>query len=234
MTVDVVVAVMPAGQRGSSKFCGGRRSRNLDNTFEDESYDDDGEYSRESGDGDIRPPSIGNVDREDMDLYADLTPDEKQKFLQYMHSGLSIEESSKRVLQDRQRRGLKPTNSFQSKASRTAKQRLQAEMMADGQTMVHVPQHLHGTPGTTRRYNNPMVLSETASSVASSFDDREYLRRGADDVSALDLGKASAYSQFTPSSLGNSRASRQQYQRGEETPAKAMGQSILCFPESAI
>jgi len=225
--------------KGGGGLCGGRSPathQTLDSTF-DESFEEEENHHHHhhlqvaDSEEDLRPPSIANVPREDMDLYADLTPEEKQRFLRYMHSGMSIEEASRRVLEERQ------TSSGVRNLSRSAKKRLQSEMMADGQTMVHVPEDLNSA-GHSRRFGQPMVLSE-ASSVESSFDDREYLRVGEETTaSALDLGKAAsrkgagsgAYSESSPSSLGHTLDAS----RGERTPGTAMGQGILCYPESAV
>ncbi|KAL3922406.1 MAG: hypothetical protein SGILL_002221 [Bacillariaceae sp.] len=219
--------------RSKPTFCvrppGMRAPQNLDQTY-DESFEEDEQYESEhSG---IPPPSIGDVDREDMDLYADLTQAEKQQFLRYMHSGMSIEEASQLVLEARQNHASArylPQGGSGSTSTRS-KQRLDSEVMADGRTTVHIPEQLaDGNAPSSRRFQSSLVLAETDSSVNSSFDDRDYHQSSKRGGGLLNLGRSKRNAN-SYSDLGNSGRKS----RGEKTSGKAMGQNIMCYPESQI
>jgi hypothetical protein len=196
------------------------RSRALDNTYDD-SFDEDldGEHldSHGSVDDEDPAPSIAGVAREDMDLYADLTSDEKQLFLEYMHSGMSIEEASQQILEDRQRRSSVMRSPRASYGQRKSNQRLRSEVMSDGKTMVHIPQHL--SHPSARKFAQPMLLSEADSSVASSFDDREYYA----NHSRIDSSGKILH-------LGGGGGSSSSRRRGATTDDQDIGHNILCYP----
>lgn len=184
-------------RHASSGRCG--RSSGPCRAIRSERYRDGGSVSRISA-------SLHTDSAEEYDLYATMDAAEKHNFLRWMQLGVSIEEASERVLRERQR------HSTTSRMSAPAKQKLHSEIMEDGRTMVHVPQHLladscsavagGGGNAQARKYAmmSSMVMSE-ASSVASSFDDREYLRVGGSALnSSGDSGQRSLGSRQTRAS----------------------------------
>lgn len=182
-------------RHASSSRCG--RSSGRCRAINSERYRD-GSVSRISA-------SLHTDSAEEYDLYATMDAAEKHNFLRWMQSGVSIEEASERVLRERQR------HSTTGRMSAPARQQLHSEIMEDGRTMVHIPQHLladsaagggGGDNAQARKYAmmSSMVMSE-ASSVASSFDDREYLRVGGSALnSSGDSGQRSLGSRQTRAS----------------------------------
>jgi hypothetical protein len=221
--------------KSKPSFCirppGMRAPRNLDTTYDDSFESDD--YP---GNDQLAPPSIGEVEREDMDLYADLTPSEKQQFLRYMHSGMSIEEASQLVLEARQNHALARSNtSKQNNYDRRSNHRLDSQVMSDGRTTVHIPEQLgDGFAPSSRNFQGSLVLKETDSSINSSFDDRDYHRNSRGSLLNLGRSRSRKNNEYSDLSSSGKSSGRRQKQRGEKTPGKAMGQNILCYPESAI
>jgi hypothetical protein len=219
-------------------FCGRNpvcTPRALDKTYEESFEEIEGGNERYSEQSGLRNPSIAGVPREDMDLYADLSSAEKQQFLRYMHSGMSIEEASRRVLEDRQGRVIAaPSSSRRGMFMSDRPQPVNSEVMADGQTMVHIPHQLHGESANMRRYDHSLVLEEADSSVASSFDDRDYHRGSGGMGSMLNIGRANSgdYAGISPSSSSGKRRGRRGL--GKPQSSKGVGRSILCNPELGL
>jgi hypothetical protein len=158
---------------------------------------------------------------EDYDTYATMDSSEKRTFLRLIKSGMSVPDASEHILKERQLRYSAKTDdggrsssthsgvirSLSGRMSSSAKQTLQSEIMEDGKTTVHVPQHL---TDSSAQYIPCMMMSE-ASSVASSFDDREYLQidhDGAATSAALNVSGTSSRKGIDGSIRRNGKESR--------------------------
>ncbi|KAG7337597.1 hypothetical protein IV203_021853 [Nitzschia inconspicua] len=217
-------------------------------SFEEEDRDHE-RYSEQSR---FRSPPIAGVPQEDMDLYADLTPAEKKQFLRYMHSGMSIEEASRLVLESRQnhlstsavptssRRGMSMADQhLDPRQQQQYSHQINSEVMPDGQTTVHIPHYMSGHPVPARPHNRSLVLEEADSSVDSSFDDRDYHRHnsGGGMGNLLNIGRSKTndhYSEVSGRSKRERRRGRGRSSRGSDNNKGGVGGSILCNPELGL
>ncbi len=212
---------------------------------------------------DQSPPSSSRIlevpPTEDYDTYATMDATEKRAFLTLIRSGMSVPDASEQILIDRQHHPAVGAGSGLSgerrslgggRMSASARQKLQSEIMADGQTMVHIPQHLadNGVVGPSaqpRQYTPSMLMSE-ASSVASSFDDREYLQVGDDGAILTFSGTTSTSSSNSRRGKGGRRRMRAAHSSASSShsgdrggtstgrPLAGGGRNILCNPELGI